>query len=201
MKTFWLCFLPLFVAVDAIGMAPLFVALTQNTGRRARQRLILESSFTAAAVAILFVWGGPALLRSLGITMADFMVAGGILLLTIALYDLFGGRRSQRWVDPESLGAVPIGVPLMTGPAVLATSILLSDLHGRWTVSWAIAANMALAGGIFTLSEPFTRFLGRTGAKILSKLASMLLAAIAVMLIRKGLAEFLVSIGVAIGRP
>lgn len=196
MKSFWLCAVPLFVAVDAIGLAPLFVALTKELDAARRRRLIFESSCTAALVAILFVWGGPALLRSLGITIADFMIAGGILLLTIALHDLFGGRRGQRWVDPESLGAVPLGVPLMTGPAVLATAILLTNLHGRWIVSVAIAANMVLAGLIFAVAEPFTHALGRTGVKIISKLASMLLAAIAVMLIRKGVAEFIVSLGI-----
>ena len=195
MKTFWLCFLPLFVAVDAIGMAPLFVALAQRFDAARRRRLALESSLTAAAVAVVFVWGGPAFMRSLGIALHDFMFAGGLLLLTIALHDLFGGQRSQRWVDPESLGAVPLGVPLMTGPAVLATATLLSDLHGRWMTTAAIVANMAGAGLLFSIAEPFMRRLGRTGVKLLSKLASMLLAAIAVMLMRKGVTVFLAELG------
>jgi len=196
-KTFWLCFLPLFVAVDAIGMVPLFVTLTRQIAVPQRRRLILESTLTATIVAILFIWGGPAFLRSLGLALFDFMVAGGILLLTIALHDLFGGQRSQRWVDPESLGAVPLGVPLITGPAVLATGILLTNLYGRWMTTLAIVANMACAGLIFTVADSFTRVLGRTGAKILSKLASMLLAAVAVMLIRRGVEQFLAEIGVA----
>ena len=87
----------------------------------------------------------------------------------------------------QSLGAVPIGVPLITGPAVLTTCILQAHTYGKLLTILAVLANIALAGVVFWFSEAIARVMGRAGAKAVSKVASLLLAAIAVMLIRKGI--------------
>ncbi len=187
MREFWLCFVPLFVAVDAIGVIPLFISLTEGMTAERRRTVVIESVFTALIVALAFLWFGPVLLRFLGISVPDFMIAGGILLLAIALVDLLTGEKRQRQADPDSLGAVPIGIPLITGPALLTTCILLRNIHGRWITSLAIIVNIALAGVAFLVAEPVTKAIGRTGTKTVSKLASLLLAAIAVMLIRRGI--------------
>ncbi|NLX25341.1 MAG: MarC family protein [Lentisphaerae bacterium] len=193
MKDFWLCFVPLFVAVDAIGVLPMFVTLTEGVDAIRRRGIILQSVTTASVVAVAFLWLGPVLLRFLGISVPDFMIAGGILLLAIALSDLLTGVKRQREPDPDSPGAVPIGVPLITGPAVLTTCILLRDMHGRWATTAAVVVNIALAGVVFLAAGPITRTLGKTGTKTVSKLASLLLAAIAVMLVRKGVSGVLAS--------
>jgi len=191
MKAFWLCFVPLFVAVDAVGVLPLFLSLTEGMDRARLRIVIVQSVITASTVALVFLAFGPVLLRFLGITVADFMIAGGILLLAISLSDLLTGEKKQRHTDLESLGAVPIGVPLISGPAVLTTCLLLAGIHGRLLTAAAVVANIALAGLVFVFSESITRAIGRTGAKTLSKVASLLLAAIAVMLVRKGITEAL----------
>jgi multiple antibiotic resistance protein len=191
MKAFWLCFVPLFVAVDAVGVLPLFLSLTEGMDRARLRIVIVQSVITASTVALVFLAFGPVLLRFLGITVADFMIAGGILLLAISLSDLLTGEKKQRHTDLESLGAVPIGVPLISGPAVLTTCLLLAGIHGRLLTAAAVVANIALAGLVFVSSESITRAIGRTGAKTLSKVASLLLAAIAVMLVRKGITEAL----------
>ncbi len=194
MNTFWLCFVPLFVAVDAVGVLPLFVSLTEGLDTRQVRVVILQSVITASLVALAFLALGPRLLELLGITVPDFMVAGGILLLAISLSDMLTGEKKQRQTVPESLGAVPIGVPLITGPAVLATCILLSNLYGSLITAVAVVINIALAGITFSFYRPITRALGRTGTKTISKVASLLLAAIAVMLIRRGITEVLTSV-------
>lgn len=191
MKTFWLCFVPLFVAVDAVGVLPLFLSLTEGMQKTQRHAVILQSVITASIVALAFLWFGPLLLRFLGITVPDFMIAGGVLLLAISLSDLLTGTKRQRQTDPDSLGAVPIGVPLITGPAVLTTCILLGGMHGRWITSAAVLANIVFAGLVFLSADPISRALGKTGSKTASKLASLLLAAIAVMLIRRGVTGIL----------
>jgi len=196
MEEFWLCFVPLFVAVDAVGVLPLFVSLREGLDRRRRQAIVFQSVTTASIVAVVFVWLGPALLRFLGISVPDFMIAGGILLLAIALSDLLTGEKRQRQADSDSLGVVPIGVPLITGPAVLTTCMLLRDIHGLWNTTGAVVANIILAGALFLAAEPVTRTLGRTGTKAVSKVASLLLAAIAIMLIRKGFFGILESSGI-----
>jgi multiple antibiotic resistance protein len=191
MRDFWLCFVPLFVAVDAIGVLPLFVSLTEDMDARRRRAVVLQSVITASIVAVAFLWFGPVVLHFLGISVPDFMVAGGVLLLAIALADLLTGEKRQRQADPDSLGAVPIGIPLITGPAVLTTCILLRSIHGCWFTMTAVVMNIILAGIVFWAAGPVTRVLGRTGTKTVSKLASLLLAAIAVMLIRRGISAFL----------
>jgi len=186
MNTFWLCFVPLFVAVDAIGVLPLFVSLTQGVDKTRLRTVILQSVVTATIVALVFLTFGPVLLQFLGITIPDFMIAGGVLLLAISLSDLLAGEKTQRQTDPEGLGAVPLGVPLITGPAVLTTCILLAGLYGRLLTIVAVVINIGLAGVMFSFAEPLTNILGRVGTKAISKVASLLLAAIAIMLIRRG---------------
>jgi multiple antibiotic resistance protein len=187
MNEFWLCFVPLFVAVDAVGVLPIFLSLTEGLDSARLPRVIAQSIVTASVVGIVFLVSGPALLRFLGIEVSDFMIAGGVLLLAISLSDLLTGEKRQRQTDPDSLGAVPIGVPLITGPAVLTTCILLANAHGKPLTALALIANVILAGVIFRFADPITGRLGRTGTRTISKVASLLLAAIAVMLIRKGL--------------
>lgn len=189
MKEFWLCFVPLFVAVDAIGVLPLFLSLTEGLGQKQLKKVVVESVITATTVALVFIVFGPVLLRFMGITVADFMIAGGILLFAIALTDLITGAKKHRLISHESLGAVPIGVPLITGPGVLTTCLLLVGIHGWGLTAAAVVLNIACAGVIFAFSGPITRLIGATGAKALSKIASLLLAAIAVMLIRKGITD------------
>ena len=187
MYEFWLCFIPLFVAVDAVGVLPIFLALTEGLDAGRLRNIIIQSVITASAAAIVFLAFGPALLMFLSITVSDFMIAGGILLLAISLVDLVTGEKRQSAADPASLGAETIGVPMITGPAVLATCILLASTHGKAITAVAALANIVLAGVVFGFAGPITRGLGRNGTRTLSKIASLLLAAIAVMLIRRGI--------------
>ena len=192
MKEFWLCFVPLFIAVDAVGVLPIFISLTEGMEAAKLKKVVVQSVITASTVALVFIIFGPVLLRFMGITVSDFMIAGGVLLFAIALSDLLTGEKRHSLLNQEGLGAVPIGVPLITGPGVLTACILLVGIDGRLPTAAAVLANIALAGVIFAFSGPITRVIGRTGAKTLSKVASLLLAAFAVMLIRKGIADVLV---------
>jgi multiple antibiotic resistance protein len=185
-KSFWLCFVSLFVAVDVIGLLPLYIGLIEGIAPERVRRIIAQSIVTAAIVALAFVFLGEALLKSLGITVSDFMIAGGLLLFAISLTDLLTVGKSQSSIDPESLGAVPLGVPLLVGPAVLATSILMISQHGSLVTSLALVLNLLLAGLAFLSAQTIMRLLGKAGSKTVSKIASLLLAAIAVMMVRKG---------------
>jgi multiple antibiotic resistance protein len=188
MHDFWLCFVPLFVAVDAVGVLPLFLALTDGLDPARIRRIVWQSLFTGTVVAVSFAFIGKAVFRLLGITPSDFMVAGGTLLFALSLRDLLLLGKQREVIDPESVGSVPVGVPLIVGPAVLTTILLLLDQHGIGMTLSAAVLNIALAGITFAFAIPIGRFLGPAGSKTVSKLASLLLAAIAVMMIRKGLA-------------
>ena len=181
-----LTFIPLFVAVDAIGVLPIFVSLTSGVETRDKNRIIVQSMITALCLAIVFILVGDAIFRVLGITIGDFMVAGGIILFCIAILDLVTIDKRHR-IPIRELGIVPLGTPLIVGPAVLTTSLMLTNQYGFLITLISVVLNVILAGGIFFLSGFLIRILGEAGAKALSKIMNLLLASIAVMMIRKGI--------------
>lgn len=186
MSDFWFCFFPMFVAVDAVGILPLFMHLTEGVDPRAVRRIIVQSMITALAVALVFLAVGRWIFHYLGITVADFLIAGGILLFTISVIDVITVEKRVAKVDADSLGAVPIGVPLIVGPAVLTTIFVLVGEYGVAPTVAATVVNIVIAGAVFWLAGPIHQVLGRSGSRALSKLAGILLAAIAVMMVRKG---------------
>ena len=187
MEKFFLTFLPLFIAVDAIGILPIFISSTENIEEKKIKWIILQSVITAMIVSLTFSLIGTSFIKILGIKISNFMIAGGLLLFIISLNDILSIEKKMRIVDIDSIGAMPIGVPLIAGPAVLTTTILLIQQFGIIFTIISIVLNILLAGIIFLISKPVYKFLGKAGSKTVSKLASILLAAIAVMLIRKGI--------------
>jgi multiple antibiotic resistance protein len=181
----FLAFIPVFVAVDAIGVLPIFISLTHNLNAQQKKQIIFQSVCTATALAVVFIFLGKTIFRLLGITMSDFMIAGGAILFCIAIIDLLSRDKNRR-MPADELGAVPIGTPLIVGPAVLTTSLIIIDQHGLWATLIAVLANILLAGLVFTYSNVLIRLLGKNGSRALSKIMALFLAAIAVMMIRKG---------------
>ena len=189
MTNFLLTFVPLFVSVDAFGLLPLFISLTEGLSAAERNKVILQSVCTAFLVAVFFLLLGQAIFSLLGITVADFMIAGGVLLFVIALADLLTIEKKRMPLQPDSIGPVPLGTPLLVGPAVLTTSLMLLNAYGLVSTIIAILVNIAIAGLLFYSSEMLTRIMGLTGTRVISKITSLFLAAIAVMMIRKGVLE------------
>lgn len=187
MNNFWLCFVPLFVAVDALGILPLFMGLTHGLTRSRIRRIIFESVITAMMVALVFLFIGKGILLLLGITVADFMIAGGTLLFVISLSDLISTEKRRLQMEQEEVGAVPLGVPLIVGPGVLTTTILLINQYGLIPTVSATIVNIIIAGIVFWMAGSINRVLGTSGIRTISKLASLILAAIGVMMVRKGI--------------
>lgn len=187
MMDFWLCFVPLFVAVDALGVLPIFIGLVEGVEDSRIRSVIWQSVATAMIVAITFLAVGKAVFTFIGITIPDFMIAGGLLLFVLSLRDMLSYERQWRSVDPDSLGAVPLGVPLIVGPAVLTTTFLLTDQYGMLPTISAVVLNILIAGVVFMLYKPLNRLLGKSGTRTFSKLAHLILAAIGVMMVRKGI--------------
>ena len=188
LKEVLLAFIPIFVAVDAIGVLPIFITLTEGVEQQEKIKVIAQSMLTAFCIAVAFVILGRVVFRVLGITMGDFMMAGGAILFCLAITDIINPVKRRR-IPTEGLGAVPLGTPLIAGPAVLTTSMVMVSQYGLATTLISVVVNIALAGIIFSGAATLMRFLGEAGSKALSKIMSLLLAAIAVMLVRKGLGE------------
>ncbi len=190
MQSYALSFVSLFVAMDVIGTLPIFVSLTEGATVAERRKVVLQAVLTAGIVAVAFMFFGKWLFGVLGITISDFRVAGGLLLLVFAIQDLLfeTGQRRQANV---ALGVVPIGIPLIVGPAVLTGVLVSTTQHGYLPTLAALAVNLVIAAAVFLLSGRILKVLGAGGAKGIGKVASLLLAAIAVMLIRSGIQQMI----------
>ncbi len=182
-------FIPLFIAIDGFGILPIFFHLTEDMTSDERNRIALSSVFTGFVLAISFMVLGDLIFQLLGITVADFMVAGGILLLVISVNDIVKGSGFKE-TGKKTLGVVPIGTPLITGPATLTTCLVLVSKYGYLLVSISLLINLAILYFIFRYSEIVKKFAGVDGLKGLGKIISLLLAAIAVKFIREGLLSF-----------
>ena len=187
---YFLAFVPIFVAVDALGMIPVFTALTHGIPKTEKRKLIVQSTFTALFVAVVFLWVGKLVFLWLGITIQDFLVAGGAILFIISIRDLLSFGKAST-VPGETIGVVPLAVPLIVGPAVLTTSLILLNSVGFYPTVFSIVANILLCGVILRFSGFLSQILGESGAHTLSKIFSLLLGAIGVMLMRRGIFEML----------
>lgn len=190
LKNILLAFIPVFVAVDAIGVLPIFASFTQELGKKQKRRIIGQSLVTALCVAVGFIFLGKAVFRALGILMGDFMIAGGVILFCIGIIDVLNSEKRRRFPTKE-MGSVPLGTPLIVGPAVLTTALIIIPLYGIYATLISILINVILAGFIFASCDILMKFLGENGAKAASKVMALLLAAYAVMMIRKGVTQIL----------
>ncbi len=185
-----LAFIPIFFAVDPIGLLPIFVAYTSHLTLKEKQKIVTQSILTASFLAIGFLLCGRMIFQFLGITIGDFMIAGGAILFCLSMIDLISVGKKNNEVILD-LGVVPIGTPLVVGPAVLTISLMMSDLHGLPASMIAVVINILIVGVIFSSSHHIMKLVGEAGARALSKFMALLLAAIGIMMIRKGVVTIL----------
>ena len=186
-EKFLKAFIPLFVAMDPVGLAAVYLCFTPLMPPEKHRRVTRQAILTGAGVALLFLFLGKAIFRALHITPGDFQIAGGLILLILAARDLLAPGGAEPRKPPEDFGVVPLGMPLIAGPAVIATLFLCVDLVGLAVTLVALAANLALVALALSCSDSLGKLVGVTGLKAISKIISMLLAAIAIAMIRQGL--------------
>jgi multiple antibiotic resistance protein len=192
MDTFLLAFIPLFVAIDVFGVLPLFVGLTESLDEAQRRRLSMQATLTAFFISVAFLVCGKLTFSFLGITESDFRVGGGVVLLVLAVTDLLFSHDVQRMHEP-TLGVVPIGIPLIMGPAALTTIIFLVQAYGYGVAIASLLVNLLLVWIVFSRAQLITRGLGRAGSRAVAKVAALFLAGIAIMMIRSGIQSMLKS--------
>ncbi|MFH1440609.1 MAG: MarC family protein [Candidatus Omnitrophota bacterium] len=193
LEPYLLTFIPIFVVVDVIGNIPLFISLVEGMNKKQRNKVINESVTTAALLAFLFMIGGKLVLRLLGITIADFQVAGGALLFVISLRLLLPGARRAVLIEEgqKGIGVFPLGTPLITGPAVLATTLMMLDTYGIVPTFIGLVLNMGIVWLTLIKADVIIKAFGNSGTRAFSKIMYILLAAISVMMIRRGVMGFL----------
>lgn len=188
--------IPIFVAIDPVGTLTFLLGLTEGMSSRERSRVTRFAILTALGLGLGFLAVGQIVFSLLGITQASFLVAGGVLLFILTTSDILRGasipREAQRQKDAY-IGVVPLGTPLVVGPAVLATLLLLVQRYHVGVVVAAFILNLGLTWLVFMQADRITRLLGRAGPMVVAKIAGLLLAAIAVDMVRRGIMQFLAS--------
>ncbi|UOA27097.1 hypothetical protein DSM107133_01808 [Pseudosulfitobacter sp. DSM 107133] len=191
-------FVTMFVVIDPLGMAPLFVALTQGMTAARRRAIAVRACVTGFILLLAFAAFGEKLLGFIGISMPAFRVAGGILLFITALDMLFERRTKRREDTSEDHGddpsIFPLAIPLIAGPGAIASVILLTGqqpgLAGLGIVAGITLAVLLVVFVLFLASGLLERALGKTGITVVTRLLGMLLAALSVQFVLDGLRAF-----------
>jgi multiple antibiotic resistance protein len=193
-EPYLLSFIPIFIAVDAIGNVPIFVSLVETVKGQKRRRVIIDAVTTATAMAVIFMVAGKFILRLLGITISDFQVAGGAFLFIIAVRLLFPGAEKKVNVlgGDKDIGIFPLGTPLITGPAVLTTTLMMVDKYSLIPTFVSLVLNMIIVWISLNRAEAIMNVIGPSGTRAFSKIMYILLGAIGVMMVRHGIATMLI---------
>ncbi len=193
MESFLLTFIPLFVAIDPVSTIPLFLGLTDGVSKKEKQKLALQAVTTALIVGMVFGTAGQWIFKVLGITAADFRIAGGLLLLILSIREIFGptARRVAAPAADRFIGIVPLGVPFIAGPAMLTTLLILQDEHSFSMITLALVANLLITLVLLNSAERFIKVAGEATSRVVAKVIAIFLAAIGIMMIRKGLETLL----------
>ncbi len=186
----FLPFIPLFVAFDALGILPIFVSLTSEMTQPERKKVVRQSILTGFLASIGFLAAGKSVFDLLGITVSDFKVAGGILLFIIAVVDLIFPERTRTF-PKETLGVVPIGIPLIVGPGVLTLLLISAQTYGYISTVLCLILNLLIVWLVFGHAYLIMRLLKEGGTKGMGKIFALLLAAFAMMMIRTGITEWM----------
>lgn len=184
--SFVLTFVPLFIVIDALGNLPFVIALSEEMSTRERRNMIHVAVATAAIVGLAFLFLGRFVLDVMGISVGSFAIAGGLILLVLSVRYMTTGHMVEV-VKEEMVAVVPIGTPLTVGPATITTLLLLVTQFPLGVVLLSFMLNLLVTWVIFLLSNRIVRFMGRGGLRAISRVFSLLLAAIAVSMVIRGL--------------
>lgn len=179
----------LFIIVDPLGNIPIFIGLTENLGKEERRKVFRVAVIVASALLVVFAVIGRELLSIFGISVYSFMVAGGILLLVIAVKLVVYGGWEEKVLSPESMGAVPIACPLLAGPGAITTTIVIIQTSGVLVTLLAVITVSIIIWIILRFVEPINRFLGKTGSAVVARVMAIFIAAIAVGYIVDGISH------------
>jgi multiple antibiotic resistance protein len=185
-QAFVLTFVPLFIVLDAPGNLPMVISLSLGLSRKEKNRVINVATFTAALVGLAFLFFGLFILKVMGISVGSFAVAGGIILLVLSIKYMVTGHMVDT-AREEMVAVVPIGTPLLTGPATITTLIFLNTQFPTYIVLLSFALNILVAWIIFIAGDKIISLIGQGGIKAISKVFSLLLASISIDLIIRGL--------------
>lgn len=176
----------LFMVVNPLGNLPIFIGLTKNMDDSQRRKTFQLATITGLILLTLFSLVGQNILILFGISFDSFMIAGGILLLIVAVRLLITGGWSEQQTVSESVGAVPIGCPLLVGPGAITTSILNLQSSGIFITLFSVLLTFIIVWFILRFINPIYRVLGKNGSLVITRVMALLIASIAVQYVLNG---------------
>jgi multiple antibiotic resistance protein len=181
-------FIPLFIVMDVIGNLPIVVSMWEGRPPKEQRRMVHIAVITATVVGLAFLFFGKLILSALRIQVGEFAIAGGIILFALSLRHMMTGHLVD--VQAAEMDAVvPVGTPLVVGPATITTLLLLTDVEKQplYMVLLSFLLNIGITWIVFLLGNQFSRFLGEGGLKAVSRVFNLILAAIGVSMLIRGL--------------
>lgn len=195
-------FVTLFIVIDPIGVASVYAALTVTMSASARRQTAIRGTLIATLMLFAFFLGGDVLLRTIGVGVPAFRIAGGILLFLLAIDMVFARQsglrsttiREQEEAEQKSdMSVFPLAFPLVAGPGALTTVLLMAATPGSpfifASMSIIIAAVLSMTLISLLLASRISGLLGETGSNVISRLLGLLLAALAVQFVIDGVKE------------
>jgi len=186
LKSLAMTAVPLFIVMDTFGNLPLVIEVTEGLPSRQQHKIIHIATLTAALIGLVFLLFGRLILALMNISLASFAIASGIILLVFSIRYLLTGETVEL-VRDELLAISPLGTPLLAGPAIITTILLLSLQYPVYIVLISFAVNLVLAWIIFNAKDKIMKFMGQGGLKAVGNVFNLLLAAIAASMIFRGL--------------
>ena len=186
----------LFVIVDPFGNIPIFVGLTEKVPVEQTRKVYNTAIVVATVLLLVFAFAGNEILTLFGLSLPAFEIAGGILLLIISVRILISGTHES--VDsPESIGAVPIAIPLLVGPGAITTTIVTLQSGKSAGLATAVSITVLAVAIVMLMTWLILRYIngiykimGKTGAIVIARVMALLIAGIAVQYILSGVNTF-----------
>jgi multiple antibiotic resistance protein len=187
-QMFLLTFIPLFIVMDVVGNLPIVTTMSEDLSRKEQIRMINIAVVTATLVGLAFLFFGKLILNAMRIQVGEFAIAGGLILLVLSIRFMLTGHLVETTKE-EMVAVVPIGTPLVVGPATITTLLFLTDVekYPLYMVLIAFALNLAITWAVFMIGFRLVRFLGQGGLKAVSRVFNLILAAIGVSMMLRGL--------------
>ncbi len=181
----------LFIIVDPLGDIPIFVGLTEKMTESQKRKVFNTACLVGFVLLLVFAFTGQEIFTIFGIQVYSFEIAGGILLLIIAIRILIAGSMHESAESPETIGAVPIAIPLMVGPGAITTTIFNLQAYDVFVTALSVLIVMVLAWIILRFMNNVYNFLGKTGSLVIARVMALLIAAIAIQYILDGISTFI----------
>ncbi|MEM2082005.1 MAG: MarC family protein [Candidatus Bathyarchaeia archaeon] len=181
----------LFIIVDPFGNVPIFMGLTEKMTEAQKRKVFNTATLVGIILLLVFAFTGQEIFLIFGISIYSFEVAGGVLLLIIAIRILISGSMHESVESPESIGAVPIAMPLLVGPGAITTTILNLQAYGTLVTIISVLVVLFITWIILRYLSVVYNFLGKTGAVVIARVMALLIAAMAIQYILGGISAYI----------